>query len=176
MTVLTICLAGNPILKKRSHEISVDEILTDKTQSLIADMFDTMSFTHGVGLAAPQVGVSQRLVVYGFDKNPRYPNETAVPFTVLINPQIIQQSDSTSLGYEGCLSLDTLRGEVERSDWIKFRAFNEQGQTIEKTVYGFEARIIQHEIDHLNGVFFVERVKNFERFGFTEILKDNDLL
>lgn len=176
MSVLTICRAGDPILRQNSQVVPENEIKTAEMQTLIKDMIETMHHTQGVGLAAPQVGVSQRIFVYGFEQNARYPKEKAVPLTIWINPEIIHHSKETQEGYEGCLSVAGLRGEVPRFQSLEIVGFNQLGEKLHRIIKGFEARIFQHEMDHLNGYFFIERISNFDHFGFTEVLSENKLI
>lgn len=168
--------AGTPILKSRSEEVPVDIIQTPQVQNFIDLLITTMKHYHGAGLAAPQVGKSWRILCYGFEKNPRYPEAPPIPLSVLINPIILDHSLEANLTFEACLSISTLRGEVPRYNWLDIKAFDRQGIEITKRVHGFEARIIQHEIDHLDGVFFIERIQNFRYFGFTEVLKEQGII
>jgi peptide deformylase len=139
-------------------------------KSLLLDMFDTMAAAGGVGLAAPQIGVGQQVVVFGFDKSERYPDAQAVPQTILINPRITPLSDDQELGWEGCLSVPGLRGEVPRYRAIRYQGFDASGQPIDRTVEGFHARVVQHECDHLIGRLYPTRMRDLTRFGFTEVL------
>lgn len=171
MGIKRIVRAGDPILKNKANEVSVKDIPSEKIQSIIHDLIDTMKQHNGAGLAAPQVGIGLQILVYGFDSNPRYPGEGPIPLTTLINPKIIKYSDEQLIGFEGCLSLDTLRGEVKRAETIELSAYNEKGGHITRIISGFEARVIQHEVDHLMGTLIIERMPNFDKFGFTEELK-----
>lgn len=137
---------------------------------LIADMFDTMRAAGGVGLAAPQIGVALQLVIFGFERSERYPDAPPVPMTILLNPQITPLGANEVAGWEGCLSVPGLRGEVWRPDSIRYTGFDPEGRPIEREVSGFHARVVQHECDHLNGVLYPMRVRDFRRFGFTEVL------
>jgi peptide deformylase len=137
---------------------------------LVADMFDTMAATDGVGLAAPQIGVGLQVVVFGVGKSERYPDAERVPQTVLINPVVTPLTDEEELGWEGCLSVPGIRGEVPRFKRIRYRGFDPHGHPIDRTVEGFHARVVQHECDHLIGKLFPMRVRDFRRFGFTEVL------
>ncbi len=171
MTVLTIRRAGDPVLKARASEVKLNDIKSQFIQSLISDMFETMKQAQGVGLAAPQVGHSLRIMVYGFEKNLRYPNEGPVPLSAVINPVVKSIGDLKPSGMEGCLSLPTLRGPIKRYDRLHLEGLGVNGESIQKEVSGFEARIIQHELDHLDGTLIVERVHDFTRFGFTDELE-----
>jgi len=130
-----------------------------------------MAAVHGAGLAAPQIGVNLQLVIFGSTAvNPRYPDRPAVPPTVLINPVIQPLGQEEEEDWEGCLSVPGLRGVVPRFARIRYTGFNEQGQPIDRTVEGFHARVVQHECDHLIGKLYPMRVRDFSRFGFTEVL------
>lgn len=152
MIKANIVKIGDPLLKQKAKEIS--QFSTKELNEFIEYLFFNMKSYNGVGLAAPQIGESKRIIVYGFDHNPRYPNEKPVPITVLINPEILSFSEGTEDYYEGCLSVPNIRGLVSRSASIRYRAYTMDGETIEKEAKGFEARIIQHEVDHLDGIVF----------------------
>jgi peptide deformylase len=143
---------------------------THELHALIADMFDTMHAANGAGLAAPQIGVNLRVVIFGFEKNPRYPDAAPVPPTVLINPQLTPLSDVLEEGWEGCLSVPGLRGVVPRYAALRYTGFDQFGKPIDRSVDGFHARVVQHECDHLDGILYPMRVKDFTRFGFTDVL------
>ena len=136
---------------------------------LITDMFDTMAAAGGVGLAAPQIGVGLQVVIFGFENSERYPDAEAVPQTILINPVVTPLSEE-ELGWEGCLSVPGLRGEVPRFRRIRYRGVDQNGNGIDRAVEGFHARVVQHECDHLIGVLYPMRVRDFRRFGFTDVL------
>jgi peptide deformylase len=147
---------------------------TSELHALIADMRETMVAVNGAGLAAPQIGVNLQLVIFGSTAiNPRYPDRPLVPQTVLLNPVITPIGDAEELDWEGCLSVPGLRGEVPRWANIRYTGFNEFGQTIDRTVSGFHARVVQHECDHLIGKLYPMRVRDFTKFGYTEILFPN---
>ena len=143
---------------------------TPELEVLIADMFETMVAAHGVGLAAPQIGVDRQLVIFGFEHNERYPDAPAVPLTVLCNTVITPLSDEMEDGWEGCLSVPGMRGEVPRYSRIRYSGFDPQGKPIEREAEGFHARVVQHECDHLIGRLYPSRIRDFSRFGFTEVL------
>lgn len=176
MTLCSIVNVGNPNLKMRSEEVAWDQIKTHEIQSIIDNLLLTMQYHHGAGLAAPQIGTNLRIVTYGFDVNPRYPEAEPVALTMMINPIILTHSHEMQPGFEGCLSLGTLRGEVPRYTELQVKFYDRKGNEIVKAVKGFEARIIQHEIDHLDGKFFIERMSSFEHFGFTEELKIHGII
>lgn len=148
----------------------VDDIDDPALKTLIADMHETMAAANGVGLAAPQIGIELRVMVFGFDKNPRYPNEAPVPMTTLINPQIDILTDETEEGWEGCLSIPGLRGLVPRATHIRYRGIGENGRELDREARGFHARVVQHEIDHLNGVLYPQRIADLTKFGFIDAL------
>mgnify|MGYP003342105206 FL=1 len=144
---------------------------TPELHALIADMRETMALVNGAGLAAPQIGVNQQLVIFGSETaNPRYPNRPLIPVTVLINPVITPLGDEEESDWEGCLSVPGLRGEVPRWAHIRYSGFDEYGQTIDRTVDGFHARVVQHECDHLIGKLYPMRVRDFTKFGYTDVL------
>ena len=144
---------------------------TSQLMDLLTDLMDTMAAANGAGLAAPQIGVDLQVVVFGSDDtNPRYPDAPLVPFTVLCNPVITPVRDEEEDGWEGCLSVPGMRGAVPRYKFIRYQGFDEKGRTIDRTVEGFHARVVQHECDHLIGKLYPMRVRDFAKFGFTEVL------
>lgn len=148
----------------------VERFNTPELRNLIEDMFDTMAHANGAGLAAPQIGVDLQVVIFGFDRNPRYPDAPTVPKTVLINPQLTPLSDEMEDGWEGCLSVPGLRGVVPRHTSLRYTGFDLMGQPIDRVAEGFHARVVQHECDHLRGILYPMRVRDFSRFGYTEVL------
>lgn len=159
---------GDPRLTQVARHVTAFN--TPELRVLIDDMFDTMEHANGAGLAAPQIGVDLQVVIFGFDSNPRYPDAPMVPKTVLINPVLEPLSDEMEEGWEGCLSVPGLRGVVPRHARLKYSGFDPMGNRIERVADGFHARVVQHECDHLIGVLYPMRVKDFTRFGFTEVL------
>ena len=143
---------------------------TAELHQLIGDMLDTMNHEQGVGLAAPQIGVDLRLVIFGFEHSERYPEAPAVPFTVLINPVLEPLSEAMEEGWEGCLSVPGLRGWVPRHQHLRYRGFDPRGELIEREVSGFHARVVQHECDHLDGLLYPMRIENMRDFGFSSEL------
>jgi len=143
---------------------------TPELRTLIADMFDTMKAANGAGLAAPQIGVDLQLVIFGYQSNVRYPEAPPVPPTVLINPLITPLSDQMEEGWEGCLSVPGLRGVVQRFARLRYSGFDAEGKPFEREAEGFHARVVQHECDHLQGMLYPMRVKDFSRFGYTSVL------
>ncbi len=168
MTVRPVLRMGDPRLLQAAAP--VEAFGTLELAALITDMFDTMAAEGGVGLAAPQIGVSLQVVIFGFERSERYPDAPAVPTTVLVNPVITPLSDELENGWEGCLSLPGLRGVVPRHTRIRYQGFTLEGEPIDRFAEGFHARVVQHECDHLIGTLYPMRVKDFSRFGFTEVL------
>jgi peptide deformylase len=143
---------------------------SEELDALIADMFETMEHVGGVGLAAPQIGIDMQLVIFGFERSDRYPEADPVPQTVLLNPLITPLSPTVEEGWEGCLSVPGLRGVVERYQHIRYEGVDPQGRPIQRVAHGFHARVVQHECDHLIGRLYPSRIRDFTRFGFTEVL------
>ena len=168
MTIREILKMGDPRLLRVAQP--VEAFGTPELQLLIDDMFETMRSVNGAGLAAPQIGVDLALVIFGSRHNPRYPDAPPVPETVLLNPQIIPLGDAQEDDWEGCLSVPGLRGVVPRYARIRYSGFDPQGQRIEREADGFHARVVQHECDHLFGVLYPMRVRDFTRFGYTSVL------
>ena len=165
---------GNPLLLQRSLE--VEPIDNQQLAPLLTDMWDTMAAENGAGLAAPQIGVLQRVVIFGYATNPRYPGAPAVPETVLINPLIEVLDETLEAGWEGCLSVPGLRGVVERYSAIRYRGFDQFGNPIDREVEGFHARVVQHECDHLDGVLYPQRMTDLRQFGFLDALNSAGIL
>lgn len=140
---------------------------------LLADMHDTMAHHDGAGLAAPQIGVGLRVVIFGVNNNPRYPHAEDVPYTVLINPVLEMLSHEMEEAWEGCLSVPGLRGMVSRHARLRYRGLDENGRAIERIAEGFHARVVQHECDHLDGILYPMRISDFKRFGFVDALFPN---
>lgn len=148
----------------------VERYDTPELRALIDDMFETMAHAQGVGLAAPQIGVDLQLVIFGFERNDRYPDAPAVPRTILCNPVIEPLSDEMEDGWEGCLSVPGLRGLVPRYRHIRYSGYDPAGQRIEREAEGFHARVVQHECDHLIGWLYPTRIRDLTKFGYTEVL------
>lgn len=168
MTVRTVLRMGDPRLLQPA--IAVTAFGTHELAELIADMFDTMAAEGGVGLAAPQIGVGLRVVIFGFEHSQRYPDAPPVPMTILVNPVITPLSDDLEDGWEGCLSVPGLRGVVPRHTRIRYQGFTPDGAPIDRVAEGFHARVVQHECDHLDGTLYPMRVRDFSKFGFTDVL------
>lgn len=169
MSVREILKMGDARLLRVAEPVPAFD--TSELHALIADMRDTMAAVNGAGLAAPQIGVNLQVVIFGSTaRNPRYPDRPVVPPTVLINPVITPLGAEEEEDWEGCLSVPGLRGVVPRWSRIRYTGFDETGQPIDRTVDGFHARVVQHECDHLVGKLYPMRVRDFSRFGFTEVL------
>ncbi len=166
MSIKTVLKMGDPTLLKRSQEVM--EFNTSELHELIQNMKDTMMHMNGAGIAAPQIGELKRVVMFGFESNERYPDESAVPYTILINPVIEALDDEMEEGIEGCLSVPGLSGSVPRFLNIRYKGRDQEGGVIERVVSGFHARVVQHECDHLDGVLYPARIKDFTTFGFVE--------
>jgi peptide deformylase len=169
MTVREILKMGDARLLRTAQPVTAFD--TDAIHLLVSDMFETMRAVNGAGLAAPQIGVDLQLVIFGTDApNPRYPDAPPVPRTVLLNPIVVPLGDEEEEGWEGCLSVPGLRGVVPRWKRIRYTGFDPYGDPIERTADGFHARVVQHECDHLVGKLYPMRVRDFTKFGFTEVL------
>lgn len=168
MTIHTILKMGDPRLLRVAQP--VERFGTAELRSLASDMFETMRSVSGAGLAAPQIGVDLALVIFGFRNNDRYPDAPPVPETVLLNPSIEAIDDREEEGWEGCLSVPGMRGVVPRLARIRYRGFDLDGTAIEREAEGFHARVVQHECDHLQGMLYPMRIRDFSRFGFTSVL------
>ena len=159
---------GDPRLLRVAKPVEAFD--TPALRELIADLFDTMRALNGAGLAAPQIGVDLRVVIFGFTASPRYPDAEAVPETILVNPVLTPLSDEMEEGWEGCLSVPGLRGVVPRYRTLRYQGFDERGSPIDRSVSGFHARVVQHECDHLDGILYPMRMRDFSRFGFNDVL------
>lgn len=168
MAVKTVLRMGDPLLYQKAEAVTAFD--APDLDRLIADMFDTMAAYHGAGLAAPQIGVSQRLVIFGVESNPRYPDAEVVPTTVLINPMLHPVGSEMEEGWEGCLSVPGLRGLVNRYKRLRYTGFDQKGNPIDRTVSGFHARVVQHECDHLDGILYPMRLKDLRLLGFEDVL------
>ena len=159
---------GDPRLIEKAKP--VEQFGTPELTALVADLRDTMAHLNGAGLAAPQIGVGLRVVIFGVRANPRYPQAGEVPDTVLVNPVLEPLAADQEEDWEGCLSVPGMRGMVPRYRYLRYSGFDERGGRIERTVEGFHARVVQHECDHLDGVLYPMRVRDFRKFGFIEVL------
>lgn len=170
MTIHAILKMGDPRLLRIAQPVRA--FGTPELRALANDMFETMRAVSGAGLAAPQIGASLRIVIFELAENPRYPNLTPVPYTVLINPVLTPLGDETEEGWEGCLSVPGMRGLVPRFRRLRYQGFDAKGNRIDRTVEGFHARVVQHEVDHLDGILYPQRIVNLEDFGFEDALGD----
>jgi len=168
MAVRPVLRMGDPRLLERARE--VEQFRTPELDELLRDMHDTMEALNGAGLAAPQIAVPLRVVVFGLKSNPRYPDAEAVPYTVLINPVVTALGEEKEEGWEGCLSVPGMRGLVPRWRALRYRGQDAQGQPIDRTVSGFHARVVQHECDHLDGILYPMRIEDLRNFGFNDVL------
>ena len=159
---------GDARLLERSRE--VERFGTKELDALLVDMRDTMRDADGAGLAAPQIGVPLRVVIFGVEANPRYPDADPVPYTELVNPVLTPLSDEEEEGWEGCLSVPGFRGVVPRYTQLRYEGFDPLGNPIRREVSGFHARVVQHETDHLDGILYPQRIRDMRKFGFTDIL------
>ena len=168
MATREVLRMGDARLLRRAEEVR--DFDTPQLHALLADMRDTMQALDGAGLAAPQIDVNLRVVIFGVEKNPRYPDAEEVPQTVLINPLITPLNDDMEEGWEGCLSVPGLRGLVPRHTHLRYQGVDERGAVIDRTVSGFHARVVQHECDHLDGILYPMRIQDMRNFGYPAVL------
>ena len=168
MAIRPVLRMGDPVLLQKAAPI--EQFDTAELHALIQDMEDTMAYMNGAGIAAPQIGVSQRVVIFGVGANPRYPDAEQVPYTVLINPVLTPLGDGMEDGWEGCLSVPGMRGVVPRHSRLHYTGFDQYGNPIDRMVSGFHARVVQHECDHLDGILYPMRIQDLTQFGFTDVL------
>jgi peptide deformylase len=168
MAVRSVLRMGHPLLLQVASPVT--EFGTAELRGLIDDMDDTMRALDGAGLAAPQIGIPLRVVIFEVRSNPRYPDAEDVPYTALVNPVLEALGDELEDGWEGCLSVPGMRGLVPRHRRLRYRGFDPEGHEIDRVVSGFHARVVQHEVDHLDGVLYPMRIRDLRNFGFTETL------
>lgn len=168
MAIRTVLRMGDPLLLQKAAPVQAFD--TPELHALINDMEDTMAHMNGAGIAAPQIGVSLRVVIFGVGANPRYPDAGHVPYTVLINPVLHPVGDEVEDGWEGCLSVPGMRGIVPRYRRLHYTGFDQYGNAIDRLVGGFHARVVQHECDHLDGILYPMRIRDLANFGFTDVL------
>jgi peptide deformylase len=167
VSVRRVLKMGEPLLRAVAAPVTHFDA---ELLALVADMDDTMRALSGAGIAAPQIGVSARVVIFELKDNPRYPHIAPVPYTVLVNPLVTPLAAEQDEGWEGCLSVPGMRGLVPRYRRVQYRGFDQYGAPLERTVEGFHARVVQHEIDHLDGILFPQRVRDLRDFGFEDAL------
>lgn len=168
MAVCEVLRMGDPRLLRVARP--VEKFGTPELHELVQDMSDTMRHLNGAGLAAPQIGVDLQVVIFEVESNPRYPDAGKVPFTVLVNPVLTPLTEQMEEGWEGCLSVPGLRGLVPRHTCLRYQGFDADGEPVDRMVEGFHARVVQHEVDHLQGILYPMRMRDFSNFGFTEVL------
>jgi len=169
MAVRTVLKMGHPVLR----QIAAPVVRFDaELAALVSDMDETMRSLSGAGIAAPQIGVSLRVVIFELRENPRYPHVSPVPYTVLVNPTLTPLGEEQDEGWEGCLSVPGMRGLVPRFHSLRYQGFDLQGAPIDRTVEGFHARVVQHEVDHLDGILYQQRIRDLQSFGFEDALMD----
>ena len=159
---------GDPRLLQRAAP--VERFGTPELDALLADLRETMAANDGAGLAAPQIGVPLQVVIFGVERNPRYPDAEPVPYTELVNPVLTPLSNAIEEDWEGCLSVPGLRGVVPRHAQLRYEGFDPRGNAIRREVTGFHARVVQHECDHLLGILYPMRIRDFSHFGYTDVL------
>lgn len=174
MAARPILRLGDPVLRQRSAEVA--ELDTPELHELIADMFATMEAADGAGLAAIQIGVPLRIMIFGFEANARYPDVEPIPVTVLINPQYEVLDDAKVGGWEGCLSVPGMRGFVRRYARIRYSGVDQFGNAITREADEFHAQVFQHEFDHLEGVLYPDLIEDPLKFGFNEELATSGML
>ncbi|HYX74869.1 MAG TPA: peptide deformylase [Steroidobacteraceae bacterium] len=167
MAIRPVLRMGEPLLQRLAAPVTRFDA---ELHALLADMDDTMRALRGAGIAAPQIGVSVRVVIFELADNPRYPHITPVPYTVLVNPLVTPLTAEEDEGWEGCLSVPGMRGLVPRRRHVRYRGYDQYGVPVDRTVEGFHARVVQHEVDHLDGILFPQRVRDLRDFGFEDVL------
>jgi len=174
MAIHKVLRMGEPGLLRVSKPVT--DFNTAYLDALISDMWETMQAENGAGLAAPQIDINSRIIIFGFENNPRYPDALEIPTTVLINPEISMLSDEMDECWEGCLSVPGMRALVPRNKHIRYSGFDATGQSFTREVKDFHARVVQHECDHLDGILYPQRITNMQSFGFIEELESNGLM
>jgi len=168
MAIRPVLKMGHPLLRQVAQPVT--DFGTAELRELVRDMDDTMRALNGAGLAAPQIGVSLRVVIFEVRSNPRYPDAGEVPYTVLVNPELSPLGEATEDGWEGCLSVPGLRGLVPRHRRLRYRGWDVHGLPIDRTVEGFHARVVQHEVDHLDGILYPMRLRSLLDLGYEDTL------
>jgi peptide deformylase len=172
MPIREVIRMGDPRLLSRALEVQAFD--TPELHSLIADLEDTMRAMQGAGIAAPQIAVGLRVVIFGGFRSARYPDAEEIPYTVLVNPELEPLSDEVEDGWEGCLSVPGMRGLVPRFRQLRYKGFDAYGRRVDRTVSDFHARVVQHECDHLDGILYPMRISNLRQFGFQDVLFPGD--
>jgi peptide deformylase len=168
MAIKPVLKMGDPRLFQIAHR--VEKLETPELDALLQDMQDTMTTLNGAGLAAPQIGISLQVVIFGVEHTPRYPDVECVPFTILINPILTPLTEQMEEDWEGCLSIPGMRGIVPRYTRLRYQGVDSSGKPIDRIATGFHARVVQHECDHLIGVLYPMRIKDLRKFGYTDTL------
>ena len=168
MAVRSILKMGHPLLRQVAAPVT--RFASAELTALVADLDETMRSLNGAGIAAPQIGVSVRVVIFELKDNPRYPHLAPVPYTVLVNPVITVLGSEQEEGWEGCLSVPGMRGLVPRHRRVRYQGFDPTGAAIDRIAEGFHARVVQHEVDHLDGVLYPQRIRDMRSFGFEDAL------
>lgn len=173
----SIVRLGAPILRSPAQSVNLQEFQSRELANVIQVMINTMEYNKGFGIAAPQVGIDKRIFIFGIQTHPGYPNLKPMPRTVVINPIMKNLSDETEVNYEGCLSVGDLRGKVKRYNHIHFKGYDFNGKLIEQELQGVHARMFQHEYDHLNGIIFIDRIKDIKSIGFhNELVSSGEIV
>src|ERR1700744_6327373 len=167
MAIRPVLKMGHAVLRETASPVARFDA---ELESLIVDMDDTMRSLNGAGIAAPQIGVGLRVVIFEVRENPRYPHVAPVPYTVLVNPELTPIGEEQDEGWEGCLSVPGMRGLVPRFHKLRYQGFDQHGNPIDRTVEGFHARVVQHEVDHLDGILYPQRILDLRNFGFEDVL------
>jgi peptide deformylase len=168
MAIRPVLKMGDPLLLQPARP--VERFDTPELHALLRDMQETMAALNGAGLAAPQIGISLQVVIFGVASNPRYPDAEEVPQTVLINPRLQALSQEQEEGWEGCLSVPGMRGLVPRYKRLRYEGVDQYGKPVDRTVSAFHARVVQHEVDHLHGILYPMRIRDLRNFGFNDTL------
>ena len=174
MAIREVLKMGDPRLLAVAQPVG--EFGSAGLKDLLTDMQDTMRNLNGAGLAAPQIGVGLRVVIFGFEDNPRYPDADPVPFTILINPTLTPLSEAQDEGWEGCLSVPGMRGLVPRYRELRYSGYDADGNPIDRSVKDFHARVVQHEVDHLDGILYPRRIRDLTQFGFNDALFPGEII
>lgn len=172
--IKSVLKMGDPCLLQLAQR--VEQLDTPALKELLQDMQDTMAALNGAGLAAPQIGVSLQVVIFGVEHSQRYPDAESVPFTVLLNPVLTPLTEQMEEDWEGCLSIPGMRGLVPRYTRLRYQGVDAYGAPVDRTVTGFHARVVQHECDHLNGILYPMRINDLRKFGYTDTLFPDQLI